>query len=186
MPERRKTEVEEKEESRRSSSRCYCPVCPSLEAENREKRRSAAYHVSPPVFCSVIHSPVWGYSLWSVLSQPSPPVCLGFSYRRPPRRQVELGAGGRRDDRRRKNKKMWNGGGGERGKEVIARPAHHTHTCTLAPGRCTWGRDTPVPLGKSPLEGRREGQTGRRRGGHTCPLTNMESCELVAAQVVIV
>lgn len=157
MPERRKTEAEEEEESRRSSSRCYCPVCQSLEAENREKRRSAAYRMSPPVFCSVSHSHVWGHSLRSVLPQPSPPECLVFSYRRPPRRQVELGAGGRRDDRRGKNKKTWNGGGGERGKEVTARPVHHTHTCPLAPGRGKWGRETPVPLGKLPLEGRRDG-----------------------------
>lgn len=115
----------------------------------------------------------------SILPQPFPPVCLVFGYRRPPRRQVELGAGGRRDDRCRKNKKMRNGGGGERGKEVTARPAHHTHTCPLAPGRGKWGRDTPVPLGKLPLEGRREGRTGRRRGGEGQGDTH----QLVAAQV---
>ena len=44
---------------RRSSARCYCPVCQSLEGTNKENWWAVAYHMSALLsltLCSVIHS----------------------------------------------------------------------------------------------------------------------------------
>lgn len=44
---------------KRSSARCYCPVCQSLEKENKESWWALAYHMSTSLIltlCSVIHS----------------------------------------------------------------------------------------------------------------------------------
>lgn len=183
MPERRKTEVEEKEESRRSSSRCYCPVCPSLEAENREKRRSAAYHMSPSGFLLCYSFARLG--IFTGQCCPNLPLlCVSCS-------ATDGHLGGR-----------WSWeqvGGGTIGagrirkcgmvgeeKEVKRSQQGQRTTHTPVPWRQGGVRGAETHL--SPWGSRhwREGQTGRRRGGGTCPLTNMERCKLVAAQVVIV
>lgn len=121
---------EERYRGRRSSTRCYCPVCQLLEGKNWEMCWVVAYHMSfslslticcysltcsghllPGKCVSMCPLPFMSVTL-DLLPQPAPPTSL--VYKGPPQRQVGLEqVEGRSIDAGIKEWRMAGGGGGD-------------------------------------------------------------------------